>query len=103
VARSLGQGTCSQTTTATGCGRARITPPSLEPTDAPVFRANPRCGARPAGTSLSRSGMMASRGAAQRVLCIFTEVFANGGIQRFNQTMLDACGNLTIDCQVLSL
>jgi phosphatidylinositol alpha-1,6-mannosyltransferase len=47
--------------------------------------------------------MMASRGATQRVLCIFTDVFANGGIQRFNQTMLDACGNLSIHCRVLSL
>jgi len=47
--------------------------------------------------------MMVSQGATQRVLCIFTEVFANGGIQRFNQTMLDACGNLSINCRVLSL
>ncbi len=46
---------------------------------------------------------MVSRGTAPRVLFLFTEVFANGGIQRFNQTMLDACARLDIDCRVLSL
>ena len=46
---------------------------------------------------------MASRGAAQRVLFLLTEVFANGGIQRFNQTLLDACSRLNVDCRVLSL
>jgi glycosyltransferase involved in cell wall biosynthesis len=40
---------------------------------------------------------------APTVLFLFTEVFANGGIQRFNQTILDACANLGIVCQVLSL
>jgi phosphatidylinositol alpha-1,6-mannosyltransferase len=47
--------------------------------------------------------MMTTRGTAQRVLFLLTEVFANGGIQRFNQTILDACGRLGIDCRVLSL
>jgi len=46
---------------------------------------------------------MASRDVPQRVLFLFTEVFANGGIQRFNRTMLDACGRLGIQCRVLSL
>jgi glycosyltransferase involved in cell wall biosynthesis len=40
---------------------------------------------------------------AARVLFMFTEVCANGGIQRFNQTILDSCGRLGIQCQVLSL
>jgi phosphatidylinositol alpha-1,6-mannosyltransferase len=47
--------------------------------------------------------MMTYRSSAQRVLFVFTEVFANGGIQRFNHTLLDACGRLGIDCRVLSL
>ncbi|MGO9934971.1 MAG: glycosyltransferase family 4 protein [Steroidobacteraceae bacterium] len=34
---------------------------------------------------------------------LFTEVFANGGIQRFNQTILDACDRLGIGGTVLSL
>jgi glycosyltransferase involved in cell wall biosynthesis len=37
------------------------------------------------------------------VLFLFTEVCANGGIQRFNQTILDSCGQLGIQCRVLSL
>jgi phosphatidylinositol alpha-1,6-mannosyltransferase len=40
---------------------------------------------------------------APRVLFLLTEVCANGGIQRFNQTILDSCGRLGIQCQVLSL
>jgi phosphatidyl-myo-inositol dimannoside synthase len=47
--------------------------------------------------------MMAARGVAPRVLFLFTEVCANGGIQRFNQTILDSCGQLGIQCRVLSL
>jgi phosphatidylinositol alpha-1,6-mannosyltransferase len=47
--------------------------------------------------------MMAPGPAAPRVLFLFTEVFANGGIQRFNQTILDSCGQLGIQCRVLSL
>jgi len=46
---------------------------------------------------------MASPDAHQDVLFLFTEVFANGGIQRFNQTILDAFGRLGIRCRVLSL
>jgi glycosyltransferase involved in cell wall biosynthesis len=38
-----------------------------------------------------------------RVLFLFTELYANGGIQRFNQTILEACGRLEIECRVLSL
>jgi phosphatidylinositol alpha-1,6-mannosyltransferase len=44
-----------------------------------------------------------SREPVPRVLFVFTEVFANGGIQRFNQTILDACHRLGIACRVLSL
>jgi glycosyltransferase involved in cell wall biosynthesis len=44
-----------------------------------------------------------SHSPACRVLAVFGEVFANGGIQRFNQTLLDSCGQLDIDCRVLSL
>jgi phosphatidylinositol alpha-1,6-mannosyltransferase len=40
---------------------------------------------------------------APRVLFLFTEVFAHGGIQRFNQTILDAATRLGIHCRVLSL
>ncbi|MGO9988382.1 MAG: glycosyltransferase family 4 protein [Steroidobacteraceae bacterium] len=47
--------------------------------------------------------MMASRDAAPRVLFLFTQVFGHGGIQRFNQTILDACGPLGVHCRVLSL
>jgi phosphatidyl-myo-inositol dimannoside synthase len=47
--------------------------------------------------------MMASRGSSRRVLFVSTEVFGHGGIQRFNQTMLDAFGRLGIHCRVLSL
>jgi len=47
--------------------------------------------------------MMAAPRVAPRLLFLFTEVCANGGIQRFNQTILDSCGRLGIQCQVLSL
>lgn len=40
---------------------------------------------------------------ARRVLFLFTQVLANGGIQRFNRTILDACSRLGIECHVLSL
>jgi phosphatidylinositol alpha-1,6-mannosyltransferase len=46
---------------------------------------------------------MLSQQNGQSVLCIFTEVFAKGGIQRFNQTLLDACDRLGVRCRVLSL
>ena len=38
-----------------------------------------------------------------RVLALFSEVRANGGIQRFNRTLLAACAELGVDCDVLSL
>lgn len=38
-----------------------------------------------------------------RILLLFTEVFANGGIQRFNQTFLAALTLLNVDCEVLSM
>jgi phosphatidyl-myo-inositol dimannoside synthase len=38
-----------------------------------------------------------------RVLLLFTEVFANGGIQRFNQTFLAALAQLNVQCDVLSM
>ena len=47
--------------------------------------------------------MTKSAGASPRVLFLFTEVFAKGGIQRFNQTIIDACVQLGIHCDVLSL
>jgi phosphatidylinositol alpha-1,6-mannosyltransferase len=39
----------------------------------------------------------------RRVLLIMGEVFANGGIQRFNRTLLGACGRLDVACDVLAL
>src|ERR1700686_3494177 len=47
--------------------------------------------------------MMTAQSVAPRVLFLFTEVCANGGIQRFNQTILDSCGQLGIQCRVMSL
>jgi phosphatidylinositol alpha-1,6-mannosyltransferase len=41
--------------------------------------------------------------APKRVLFLLTEVFANGGIQRFNKTLLAASGKFNISCQVLTL
>ena len=38
-----------------------------------------------------------------KILFLFTEVYAHGGIQRFNQTMLSACRVLNVQCHVLSL
>jgi phosphatidyl-myo-inositol dimannoside synthase len=46
---------------------------------------------------------MSRRRVSQQVLFVFTEVFANGGIQRFNQTILDACNGLEVQYRVLSL
>lgn len=37
------------------------------------------------------------------VLLLFTEVFANGGIQRFNQTLLAALAQLNVPCDILSV
>ena len=39
----------------------------------------------------------------RRVLLLFSEVFANGGIQRFNRTLLAAIETLGCDCDVYSL
>ena len=39
----------------------------------------------------------------QRLLFIFTQVFADGGIQRFNHTLLSASKPLEVDCEVLTL
>jgi phosphatidylinositol alpha-1,6-mannosyltransferase len=39
----------------------------------------------------------------KRVLLVMGEVFANGGIQRFNRTLLAACGLLDVTCDVLAL
>ena len=38
-----------------------------------------------------------------RVLLLMSEVSANGGIQRFNRTLLGACAELGVDCDVLAL
>jgi phosphatidyl-myo-inositol dimannoside synthase len=46
---------------------------------------------------------MTAQGVAPRVLFVFTEVCANGGIQRFNQTILDSCGQLGVESRVISL
>jgi phosphatidylinositol alpha-1,6-mannosyltransferase len=40
---------------------------------------------------------------APRVLALLTETFTNGGIQRFNRTLLTACGQIGVRCDVLSL
>jgi len=37
------------------------------------------------------------------VLLLVTQVFADGGIQRFNKTLLTACERLPLECDVLSL
>ena len=39
----------------------------------------------------------------RRVLLLLGEVFADGGIQRFNRTFLTACARLDIACDVLAL
>jgi len=46
---------------------------------------------------------MSPPGGTLRVLCLFTQVYANGGIQRFNQTLLNACETLHLQCDALSL
>lgn len=46
--------------------------------------------------------MTVSKG-PRRLLFLVTEVCANGGIQRFNQTLLEACSRQAIGCDVLSL
>jgi phosphatidyl-myo-inositol dimannoside synthase len=40
---------------------------------------------------------------SRRTLIVCTEIFANGGIQRFNQTFLAALTELDVRCDVLSL
>lgn len=47
--------------------------------------------------------MMTSNDESPRMLLLFTEVFANGGIQRFNQTFLAALAELNVQCDVLSM
>jgi len=39
----------------------------------------------------------------RRVLLLVSQVFANGGVQRFNRTLLTALETLGIECEVLSL
>ncbi len=39
----------------------------------------------------------------KRILLLLTETFANGGIQRFNRTLLTALEELDCECEVLSL
>jgi glycosyltransferase involved in cell wall biosynthesis len=46
---------------------------------------------------------MSLPGGTLRVLCLFTQVYANGGIQRFNQTLLNACETLDVQCDALAL
>ena len=47
--------------------------------------------------------MMAGDRRPARMLCLFTGVFANGGIQRFNRTLLTALNDLDVECDVLSM
>jgi phosphatidyl-myo-inositol dimannoside synthase len=46
---------------------------------------------------------MLSTRPARRILLLFTAVYANGGIQRFNQTFIAAMTSLGVRCEVLSL
>jgi glycosyltransferase involved in cell wall biosynthesis len=46
---------------------------------------------------------MRSARESPRILLLFTEVFANGGIQRFNRTLLAALALLQVQCDVLSM
>ena len=46
---------------------------------------------------------MADKRAPARVLLLVTGVFVNGGIQRFNHTLLAALSALDLDCDVLSM
>ena len=46
---------------------------------------------------------MTPTGTSRQVLFLLTEVFANGGIQRFNKTLLAAAGEHGVRCEVLSL
>ncbi len=39
----------------------------------------------------------------RRVLVLLGEVYADGGIQRFNRTFLTACSRLDVECDVLAL
>lgn len=39
----------------------------------------------------------------RKLLVLLPQAFANGGIQRFNRTLLAACGQLAVDCDVHSL
>jgi len=41
---------------------------------------------------------MRSARESPRILLLFTEVFASGGIQRFNQTFLAALSLLNVEC-----
>jgi phosphatidylinositol alpha-1,6-mannosyltransferase len=41
--------------------------------------------------------------ARRRVLLLMGELYAAGGIQRFNRTLLGACGRLDVACDVLTL
>ena len=52
---------------------------------------------------LSRSRVSAVPTPARRVLFLLTEVFANGGIQRFNKTLLAAARDHGVSCDVLTL
>jgi phosphatidylinositol alpha-1,6-mannosyltransferase len=46
---------------------------------------------------------MADERAPPKILLLFTGVFANGGIQRFNHTLLTALSALDLECHVLSM
>jgi len=46
---------------------------------------------------------MSGAPATRHLLLLFTEVFANGGIQRFNRTFIEACRDQGVCCTVLSL
>jgi hypothetical protein len=46
---------------------------------------------------------MVDERAPPKILLLFTGVFANGGIQRFNHTLLTALSALDLECDVLSM
>ena len=52
---------------------------------------------------LPGSCVSAGRGRGIRVLFLLTEIFANGGIQRFNKTLLAAADECGVTCRVLTL
>ena len=76
----------------------------MERADAALFRPKARSetGRCPARLSREVCLIVASR-PVRRILLLFTAVYANGGIQRFNQTFIAAMSALGVRCDVLSM